>query len=649
MADESSNGAAPEMPDDGRVAVTIDGRAVRVPRGTLVLDAATQAGIHIPIYCAHPKMDPVAVCRMCLIQVEKLPKLQPACATVVSDGMVVSTRSSQVVKAQEGVLEFLLLNHPLDCPVCDRGGECDLQDFTVRYGPPTSRFPITEKVHFDKAVRLSDRIELDQERCILCWRCTRYYEEITGEKELVLQERGVHTMVATFNGQPLRSEFQGNLPEICPVGALTHVKYRFRARPWDLQRTRSICPECSYGCNLNVDSRDFEVKRFVSRDNPLVDDMWLCDRGRYSFPRWNETDRVRRPMVGRRGEVAMPATVEDAVAAAAEQLGAVRDERGGGAIGVLGSPESTNEELWLLQRLAREVLGTPHLDHQLEAFPSLAAEEHELGIAEIEECRAVVVLGAEPEQHAPVLTLRLFKAQTKKGVAVHRLARDAAPAGVVDAVGGGAGLVGVIADETGRAEAAPIAAALAASGATVKRLTVTRALNGRGAKDLGLLPGLQPGYRAGTAGRTGREILQAAAAGEIAALLLVNGAALTAQDDDAELLARALRGARVVVAVESQPGPVSENATVLIPGHSLMEKLGTVTNCEGRVQRIRAALPPATATPPETRVLSMLAAALGAPGWPIEPTRVHQELAAAIPAYAAAGNGGRALFQAVAR
>ncbi|MGD1035346.1 MAG: 2Fe-2S iron-sulfur cluster-binding protein, partial [Candidatus Dormibacteria bacterium] len=333
MADPKPQDAAPEAPDDGRVGVTIDGRALRVPRGTLVLDAATEAGIHIPIYCAHPKMDPVAVCRMCLVEVEKAPKLQPACATVVADGMVVRTQTAPVVKEREGVLEFLLLNHPLDCPVCDRGGECDLQDFTVRYGPQSSRFPITDKVHFEKALPLSDRIELDQERCILCWRCTRFYDEITGEKELVLQQRGVHTLVAPFNGQPLRSDFQGNLPEVCPVGALTHIKYRFTARPWDLQRTRSICPGCSYGCNINVDSRDFEVRRFASRDNPLVDDMWLCDRGRYAFPRWNSTDRVRRPMVASgKGEPAGPATVEAAVAAAAAQLAGVRERRGAGAV-----------------------------------------------------------------------------------------------------------------------------------------------------------------------------------------------------------------------------------------------------------------------------------------------------------------------------
>jgi len=636
-------GAAP--PDDGRVELSIDGRSVRVPKGTLVLDAATEVGVHIPIYCAHPKMDPVAVCRMCLVQVEKMPKLQPACATYAADGMVVHTQTDAVSKAREGVLEFLLLNHPLDCPVCDRGGECDLQDFAYRYGPPTSRMPITDKVHFDKAVPLSDRIALDNERCILCWRCTRYYEEITGEKELVLQQRGVHTVVATFDSQPLRSEFQGNLPEICPVGALTHRQYRFKARPWDLQRSRGVCPECSYGCNVNVDSRDFEVMRFASRDNPLVDDMWLCDRGRYSVARWNSTARVRRALV-RSGTGERETSPEEAIDEAARRLDSARDTHGGQSIGVLAGAECTNEEAWLLQRLAREVIGTAHLDHQLEHFPGLSAEEHALGIAEIEECTAVAVLGDAPEREAPVLSLRLYKAQHKRGVAVHRVAADEAAASLAKRLGNER-LVGLIADERDRAHAAEVAAALARRGAAVRRLTITRGVNGRGLKDLGLLPNCLPGYQpAPGAGRTGREILEAAAAGQLRALLLfAAGATLAAAGELAE---RALRGVDLVVAVETHPGAIADWASVLIPGHSLMEKAGSVTNVEGRVQRIRQALPPATPTPPETRVLALLAAGLGAPGWPGDTMGVNAALLAALPAYAAAGNGGRARWDTVA-
>jgi NADH-quinone oxidoreductase subunit G len=635
----------PEQPDDGRVGISIDGRVLRVPKGTLVLDAATEAGIHIPIYCAHPKMDPVAVCRMCLVNIEKFPKPQPACATVAGDGMVVRTDIPEVTKLREGMLEFLLLNHPLDCPVCDRGGECDLQDFTFRYGPGISRFPITEKVHFKKALPLSEHIELDQERCILCWRCVRYYDEITGEKEIVLQQRGVDTLVATFDDRQLTSRFQGNLPEVCPVGALTHRKYRFVSRPWDLQRTASVCPECSYGCNINVDSRDFEVRRFASRDNPLVDDMWLCDRGRYSFDRWNSAERVRRPMV-RSDDESRDVSVPEAITQAARRLREIADEYGAASIGVLGSSASTNEELFLLERIAREVIGTPHVDHQLDPFEDLSAAEHELGIAEIEDCDVLVVLGGEPEEQAPVLTLRLYKAERKKGARVIRLSGDVAVTAAV-AAAAGASRIGLIADETNRAHAAEVAAALARLG-SVRRLTVTRGMNGRGAKDLGLLPNLGRGYAsAPERGKNGRQILDGLAAGEMRALLVLGpNPALEAAGD---LLERAVRKAACVVAFDTRPSVVSRYATVLIPGHAVFEKAGSITNVEGRVQRIRAGLPPASATPVETRVLTTLAGELGAVGWGSgDPLAVNRLMREEFPAYGRAGNGGRALFTAEA-
>jgi len=624
--------------DDGKVSVSIDGRDVRVPKGTLVLDAATEVGVHIPIYCAHPKMDPVAVCRMCLVHVEKMPKLQPACATTCSEGMVVNTQRADVTKAREGVLEFLLLNHPLDCPVCDRGGECDLQDFAFRYGPQSSRFPITDKVHANKARVLSEKIELDQERCILCWRCTRYYDEITGEKELVLVERGVNTAIDTFDGNELKSDFQGNLPEVCPVGALTHRQYRFKARPWDLQRTKSVCPECSYGCNINIDSRDYEVVRFASRDNPLVDDMWLCDRGRYSATSWNDVQRIRRPRIAVRGEKGEDVSLEAAVQAAADQLKIVIDKHGGKAVAVLGSPGHTNEELWTLQRFARDVIGTPNLDHTLETLAEPTAEDHELGIAEIEECSDVIVIGDKPEIEAPVLKLRLHKAQTKRGVKVHRIEGTSQAPSLNNA-----GLVGVIADETDTEHARAVAASITGVG-RVARLTITRGVNGRGAKDLGMSPTLLPGYRPSPArGTPGREVAAAVATGKIRALVLIGGAALFADADNE--MARGLTGAECVIAIETTPSVVSESATALFPGHTFFEKAGTVTNVEGRVQRIRPALPPSTSLPGEIQILQMLAAAMGskelAGG---DAMATHREMVKAISQYEQAGNGGRANF-----
>jgi predicted molibdopterin-dependent oxidoreductase YjgC len=317
----------------------------------------------------------------------------------------------------------------------------------------------------------------------------------------------------------------------------------------------------------------------------------------------------------------------------------VRDQHGANAIGVIGSSECTNEEAWLLQRLAREAIGTSHLDHQLETFPGLSPDEHALGIAEIEGCSAVVVLGPRPEQQAPVLTLRLFKAQRKRGTAVHRLPVDVDDA-TLRAITGGR-LVGVVADEADRAQAAHAAQLLAAGNTEVRRLTVTRGVNGRGCKDLGLLPNLLPGYRpAPGAGRSGTEILEATSAGQIRALLIVGSHPWAASAG--VVLTSALNAADQVVAIETQPGPVSQSATVLIPGHTHVEKAGSVTNLEGRVQRIRQALPPATTVPTELRVLAMLAAELGCERWPAEMVAVNRDLAATLPAYAEAGNGGRA-------
>ncbi|MHB8533356.1 MAG: molybdopterin-dependent oxidoreductase, partial [Solirubrobacteraceae bacterium] len=315
-----------------------------------------------------------------------------------------------------------------------------------------------------------------------------------------------------------------------------------------------------------------------------------------------------------------------------------------GAIGVIGSAENTNEELFLLQRLAREVLGTTNLDHQLETFSGLDPDEHALGIAEIEDCAAVLVLGAEPEREAPVLTLRLFKAKTKRNVAVRRVEHDVRATDLPDLP---AGLVGIIADETNRDNAARLVASLRGAGRDVRRLTITRGVNGRGAKDVGMLPASGPGYaRVPDGGKSGRQILEAAAAGVVKGLLVLGGSAWAAEVEP--LLDRVAANIEALVVIDTRHGILTRIATVVIPGHSYFEKSGSVTNTEGRVQRIRPALPPATSTPTETRVISALAAELGAPGWPGDPLQVNRLLCEAIPAYAAAGNGGRAVFGGVA-
>ncbi|MHB1522967.1 MAG: 2Fe-2S iron-sulfur cluster-binding protein [Candidatus Dormibacteria bacterium] len=626
-------GEAAARPD--LVRVTVDDREVEVAPGSLVWDACERAGVFVPVYCAHKKLEPVAVCRMCLVEVEGMPKLQPACATRVADGMKVRTLTEQVRKFRDSNLEFLLLNHPLDCPVCDRGGECDLQDFTQRFGPGRSRQSIQQKVHFDKAIPLSDKIVLDQERCILCWRCVRYYEEITGEREIVLQQRGVHTVVDTFERQPLRSQFQGNLPEICPVGALTHAQYRFRARPWDLRRTASVCSHCSYGCNLFVDARDDQIARYASSDNEDVEDSWLCDRGRYSFPEYNARERVTAPeavVTGGRQVVSH----REAVARGAGQLLRIISDRGPEAVAVVGSDLMTNEEAFVLQWLARAVIGTPHLDHRLRPTPHLSPADFELSIAGIEECDLILVLGGEPERLSPVLTLRLHKAATKRGRRVVRLeppytwTEKERPQ-----------MVGVIASELDRDRGATIRDQLRAAGHTAELLTIMERVNSRGCQDMGLLPGWLPGYiPAPNPGMGLAEILESSAAGRIKALLVVNP---TAELEASPEFEAALRGVEAAVVVTAHPGAASRGASVLIPGRTIVEKAGTVTNTEGRVQRVRAAVEPGLTFPTDLRTLGELAEALGTDlGVPPMATPVFQTLAAAVPAYRGAEAGMRA-------
>ncbi len=641
------------------VSVTVDGRAVQVRPGTLVLDAATEAGVHIPIYCAHSKMDPVAVCRMCLVEIEKLPKLMPACATVVTPDMVIHTASEKVVKVREGVLEFLLENHPLDCPVCDRGGECDLQDFAFRYGPTTSRFPIVDKVHSDKAVKLSELIELDRERCILCWRCVRYYDEITGEQELVLDRRGVDTVIATFANRELTSAFQGNLPEVCPVGALTHRQYRFKARPWDLQRSSGVCPECSYGCNIHVDTRNFEVVRFASRDNPSVDDMWLCDRGRYSATSWNGGARISSSHIRKGGSVAV-VPFSEALEQAAAAIARVTAKHGADAIGVLVSPRLTNEELWLAQLLGREVIGTQHVDVGAAFASGAQPGDSGLALEDIEACSDVVVVGTEPEAYSPVLTLRLFKAARKHGVRVRRVAwgngesagvltREVL-AGLADGRDGSPVRVGVVAAESDAGAARDLRDALLAKGHSASILSVVHGVNGRGARDLGLVDGGAPGYAGGQGhgnpGGTGSPVsrmtlVDQVLAGGLKGLLVLDGAGLPLAADVTAALAPRLRKLDFMLAIESVSGIFSDSASILIPGHAYFEKGGTVTSSEGRVQRIRPALPSSGDTPRELLLLQKLATLLGATWEQMDEIAVFRRLADRIPAYAAAGYGGR--------
>src|SRR5437762_6296287 len=335
------------MPRPGRRIIqrTIDGREVRALEGSMLVDAARLGDVEIPYFCYQPKLGkPVGACRMCMVEIEGIPKLQTSCSTPVKDGMVVHTETDRVRHAQHAVVEFLLVNHPLDCPVCDRGGECPLQDITFGWGLGRSRF-IEPKRHFEKPLALSPLIAIDRERCILCYRCVRYSQEVAEDYQLVLQERGAASYVATFDGHPYVAPFSGNIIELCPVGALTSRPYRFRARPWDIESAGSLCTLCPAQCNVSFTVRDDRVMRVMARQHNEVDDGWLCDKGRFAYQAIPVDERVTAPLLRDGGEL-RPVSWDRALEEAAAGL-----RRAKSSVRALAGGDATNEEGFLLRRL----------------------------------------------------------------------------------------------------------------------------------------------------------------------------------------------------------------------------------------------------------------------------------------------------------
>jgi NADH-quinone oxidoreductase subunit G len=404
-------------PEQRFVSFEIDGREVSAPAGSMLVDAAKYGDVEIPVFCYEPKLgQPVGACRMCLVEIEGIPKLQTACSTAVKDGMVVGTTSDKVKAAQNAIVEFLLVNHPLDCPVCDKGGECPLQDIAYGWGPGRSRF-IEPKRHFKKPIELSPLVAIDRERCILCYRCVRFSQEIAEDYQLVFLERGDHTYVGTHDGHPYVGPFAGNITELCPVGALTNTTYRFRARPWDIEAAGTVCTFCPSQCNVDLTVRDDKkVLRVDARDNVEVDDGWLCDKGRYGFQTFNASDRVVEPML-REGGGLRPVSWERAM----EEAVAGLDRTGEQTAAIVGG-EATNEEGFLLQFLMREVLGSPHVDSRAngvldpEQARSLARPDLTAAVSDLDYAGAVLVLGTELVDESPILDLRVRKAVRRRGV-----------------------------------------------------------------------------------------------------------------------------------------------------------------------------------------------------------------------------------------
>jgi len=632
---------------DGRVVtLTIDGRRVEAPEGSLVVEAAKQLDTHVPVYCYHPKMEPVGLCRICLVEIEKMPKLQIACATRVADGMVVHTTSPRVAEARRGVLEFLLLNHPLDCPICDKGGECDLQDFAMSYGPGASR--LTEpKLHKPKSVDLGPTIVLDEERCILCRRCTRFDGEVAREYNLVVVERGHRSLIATRAGTEYTSYFSGNTTEICPVGALTSKAYRFRARPWDLGHADSICTQCSVGCNFRIDTRFGRVMRTFTRENTSIDDGWICDRGRYTFEYLYEPSRLRAPLVKKDGDF-REVSPDEAIALAAERLAAAAKR---GRAGVIGGGRLSDEEAFALQAFARNVLDTNNVDYRTRAQKFASPAGAGARIADVDDASLILMFGADSPEQAPILDLRIRRAVARGGaklihlgpyrpdfavpvrfvrhettdaaVLLHRLA-DTVHHGTSDerdvdeiarALTEAEKIVGIHdgTDPLAAQELERLMETLARFDHQAGVLVIGAFGNARGAEAAGCVPNLLPGYRpaSGREGLTTLEMLRAAANGELDALF-VAGANPALTFPDGALARAALANVGFLVVADQVMTETASHADVVFAAASFAEKRGHVTNLEGRRQKFAQAIEAPPRVLSDAQIISSISAAMGA-------------------------------------
>jgi NADH-quinone oxidoreductase subunit G len=638
------------------ITLTIDGREVGAPENAMLVDAAKHGDVEIPVFCYEPKLgSPVGACRMCLVEIEGIPKLQTACSTPVKDGMVVNTQTERVKTAQRSVVEFLLINHPLDCPVCDKGGECPLQDITFGWGAGVSRF-VEPKRHFVKPLELSPLIAIDRERCILCYRCVRFSQEISEDYQLVLLERGAHSYVSTFDGHPYIAPFSGNIVELCPVGALTSRAYRFRARPWDVEDAGSVCTLCPAQCNVTLTVRDERVLRVLARDHPEVDDGWLCDAGRFAYPALGGDERVTEPLIRDGGEL-RPVSWERALQHAAERLA-----RAGERSGAIAGGGATNEEGFLLARLLREGLGSPHLDSRaagtlpLELHRALGDPRLQARVSDLEFAHAVLLLDAEPITDAPILDLRL-----RKGVRRHGMLLAHASSGDLQAVrelaaqlsGRGDAVVVLwgerLTSGPNGADAArallDIAAALSmgdTEGAGL--LEIPAQANGRGLREVGVLPNAGPGLSdIGEPGLDAQGIADALIRGEVSALYLLGADPLQPDPlsnplyDPAtrSLWEQALSRAGAVVAHATfLTDGLRAHADVVFPAESYAEKEGTITHPDGRLQRLRPAAAHPGSTRAEWSLIVELAERVGLDLDVLTAGMATAQLARAVPFYA---------------
>ena len=658
MSLDAKNTSAEVAKKPDLVSLTIDGTSVSVPKGTLIIRAAEMMGTAIPRFCDHPLLDPVGACRQCMVEIPDagngrgFPKPQASCTMPVAQGMIVKTQLSSPVadKAQRGMLEFLLINHPLDCPICDKGGECPLQNQSLSNGTGESRFGALKRT-FPKPVSISAQILLDRERCVLCARCTRFSEQIAGDPFIELVERGALQQVGTYESDPYDSYFSGNVIQIFPVGALTSAAYRFQARPFDLVSTTTTCEHCASGCELRSDHRHHQVKRRLAGNDPQVNEEWSCDKGRFGFMYGRGNDRITRPLVRRDG-VLQPASWPEAVDAAVDGLTAA-----GRSVGVLTGGRLSVENSYAYSRFARGVLGTNNIDHRsrphsAEESDFIAASvagnnlSQSVTYADLEAARHVVLVAFEPEDESPIVFLRLRKAVRNKTLKVTTLAPFASrgsekltanvipvkPGGEAAALSGlelDAGTI-ILVGERAALQQGLLSAVSATSASSGSRLAwIPRRAGELGAIRAGCMPNLLPGGRplsdaaarvdvaaawgisslTGEAGLSAAEQLQAAGAGQLKALV-VAGVDPHDMADPATALA-ALENVSFLVSIEQRQSAVTERANVVFPAALLEEQSGHFVNWEQRERDVNIVIKTTRSPMTDLRILAALADALG--------------------------------------
>ncbi|MEA1903107.1 MAG: NADH-quinone oxidoreductase subunit NuoG [Actinomycetota bacterium] len=661
-----------------KVAVTINGVEHLVPEGELIIKAAQDGGAYIPRFCWHERMNPVGMCRMCLVEIDtpRGPMMVTSCTNPVAEGMVVDTETADVKKAQEAILEFLLANHPLDCPVCDKGGECPLQDQALAYGPGESRF-VEIKRSYEKPLPISDLVLLDRERCILCARCTRFSDEISGDPLIEFKDRGNATEISTFPDLPFSSYFSGNTVQICPVGALTAKAYRFRARPWDLQKVESSSLQDTAHPRIEIHASQNEILRYNGVDNDATNHGWLSDKARFGFEYLRSEDRLTSPLIRRGGEL-VEVQWSEAIDTVANRLDLIREEDGGEALAVIGGAQGTNEDAYALSKFARVALGTNNVDARVDDSLSshfLGASVDRAVIADLDTADTILIWGPDLKEEHPTLYLRVRRAAQELGVAlvvVHPRATgldDRAAHKLIYRPGGGfalldqiadgdhpdvahalsadkvVALVGIASHGDGPALAESVAAFVRQKATHSKLLPLNSRANTYGALDMGLAPDLLPGRVnldtigcsalseswgefPTTPGRDTRRILEGAAAGDIRALLLVGSD--PARDTSA---AEALEGAEYAIAIDLFLNDSNRNADVILPAAGFAEKEGTVTNVEGRVQKVNHLSPAPGQARPDWAILEDIAMRMGRPIGLPSAEAISKEIAQTAPAY----------------